>query len=66
MPWDTFLKARWRAIAAADFFLLEIITRAGLVRYLVLLVIDLKTRRVEVPGIIQQPCVDDTGRPQSD
>ncbi|MFQ5932449.1 MAG: integrase core domain-containing protein [Nitrospiraceae bacterium] len=55
MPWDTFLKAHWGAIAAADFFSLEIITRAGLVRYFVLFVIDLKNRRVEVAGIIQQP-----------
>ena len=55
MPWDTFLKAHWGAIAAADFFSLEIITNAGLVRYFVLFVIDLKTRRVEVAGIIQQP-----------
>ena len=56
MPWDTFLKAHWGAIAAADFFSLEVITRAGLVRYFVLFAIDLKTRRVEVAGIIQQPC----------
>ena len=55
MPWDTFLKAHWGAIAAADFFSLEVITKAGLVRYFVLFVIDLKTRRVEVAGIIQQP-----------
>ncbi len=55
LPWDTFLKAHWGAIAAADFFSLEIITKAGLVRYFVLFVIDLKTRRVEVAGIIQQP-----------
>ena len=55
IQWDTFLKAHWGAIAAADFFSLELITRAGLVRYFVLFVIDLKTRRVEVAGIIQQP-----------
>ena len=55
MGWDTFLKAHWGAIAAADFFSLEIITRAGLVRYFVLFVIDLKTRRVEIAGIVQQP-----------
>ncbi len=55
LPWDTFLKAHWGAIAAADFFSLEIITKAGLVRYFVLFVIDLKARRVEVAGIIQQP-----------
>ena len=55
MPWETFLKAHWGAIAAADFFSLEIITRAGLVRYFVFFGINLKTRRVEVAGIIQQP-----------
>jgi hypothetical protein len=55
MPWKTFLKARWRAIAAADFFSVEVLTRGGLVRYLVLFVIDLKTRRVHAqpPGIGQ-------------
>jgi transposase InsO family protein len=42
MPWKTFLKAHWGAIAAADFFSVEVLTRGGLVRYLVLFVIDLK------------------------
>ena len=56
MPWDTFLKAHWGAIAAADFFSLEILTKTGLVRYFVLFVIDLKSRRVKIAGIIQQPC----------
>src|SRR5450432_378618 len=51
MPWKTFLKAHWGAIAAADFFSAEVLTRGGLVRYLVLFVIDLKTRRVHVAGI---------------
>jgi hypothetical protein len=40
MPWKTFLKAHWGAIAAADFFSVEVLTRGGLVRYLVLFVID--------------------------
>ena len=31
------------------------LTRVGLVRYFVLFVIDLKTRRVEISGIAQQP-----------
>ena len=56
MSWDTFLKAHWGAIAAADFFSLDILTKAGLVRYFVLFVIDLRTRRVEIAGIVQQPC----------
>ncbi len=51
MPWKTFLKAHWGAIAAADFFSVEVLTRGGLVRHLVLFVIDLKTRRVHVAGV---------------
>ncbi len=54
MSWKTFLKAHWGAIAAADFFTVEVLTRAGLVRYFVLFVIELKTRRVEVAGIVHQ------------
>ncbi len=53
MRWDTFLKAHWGVIAAADFFSLEITTRAGLVRYFVLFVIDLKTRSVEVSDMFE-------------
>ncbi|MCP4599089.1 MAG: transposase [Proteobacteria bacterium] len=55
MPWKTFLKAQWGAIAAADFFTIEALTPFGLVRYYVLFVIDLKTRRVEIAGIVHQP-----------
>lgn len=51
MPWRTFLRAHWGAIAAADFFDVEVLTVGGLVRYLVLFVIDLKTRRVHIAGI---------------
>jgi putative transposase len=54
MSWKTFLKAHWGAISATDFFSVEVITRTGLVRYFVLFVIDLKTRRVEIAGIIHQ------------
>ncbi len=38
-------------IAAADFFSVEVLTRGGLVRYLVLFVIDLKSRRVHIAGV---------------
>jgi len=51
MPWKTFLKAHWGAIAAADFFSIEVLTVGGFVWYLVLFVIDLKTRRVHIAGI---------------
>jgi len=53
--WETFLKSHWGAIAATDFFSVEVLTRRGLVRYLVLFVIDLKTRTVEIAGIVRQP-----------
>jgi len=55
ISWKTFLKAHWGAIAATDFFSVEVLTRSGLIRYFVLFVIDLKTRRVEIAGIVQQP-----------
>lgn len=51
MSWETFLKAHWGAIVAADFFTVEIWTRRGLTRYSVLFVMDLATRRVEIAGI---------------
>jgi transposase InsO family protein len=54
MSWKTFLKAHWGAIAATDFFSVEVLTRRGLVRYFVLFIIDLQTRRVEIAGIAQQ------------
>ena len=49
--WATFLRAHWGAIAATDLFAVEVVTWRGLVRYLVIFVIDLKTRRVEISGI---------------
>ena len=57
-PWSTFLKAHWGAIAATDFFAVEVLTTRGLIRYFVLFVIDLKTRRVEIAGIVHQPYDD--------
>ena len=53
--WKTFLKAPWGALAATDLFSVEVLTRAGLIRYLGLFIIDLQTRRVEVAGIVRQP-----------
>ena len=37
-----------------DFFAVEVFTLTGFVRYLVLFVIDLKTRRVQIGGVVQQ------------
>jgi homeodomain-containing protein len=52
MSWKTFLKAHWGAIAATDFFTIEAVTWRGLMRYFVLFVIDLQTRRIEIAGIV--------------
>jgi len=46
MPWSVFLRAHWEALAAADFFTVEVWTWRGLMTHYVLFVIDLSTRRV--------------------
>ena len=53
--WKTFLAAHWDSFAAADFFTVEVLTLRGLVRYVVFFVMKLKTRTVEIAGIICQP-----------
>jgi putative transposase len=55
MSWSAFLRAHWGAIAAMDFFTVEAVTLSGLVRYHVLFLIDLKSRRVEIAGIVHEP-----------
>jgi putative transposase len=55
MSWATFLKLHWGAIAAADFFAVEVLTHAGLIRFLVFFVIELKSRRVRIAGIAPEP-----------
>ena len=53
-PWKTFLQAHWDGLAACDLFTVEVLTLAGLRRYLVFFVIELQTRRVTIAGI--HPC----------
>jgi len=55
-PWKVFLQAHWDGLAACDLFTVEVLTLAGLRRYLVFLVIELKTCRVSIAGIHPQPC----------
>jgi hypothetical protein len=55
LPWKTFLAAHWDGLAAADFFTVEVLTMAGLIRYVVLFVMKLKTRTVEIAGISHHP-----------
>ncbi len=52
--WNEFIKAEWESLTAIDFFTTEIYTIKGLVRYMVLVVIDYKTRKVEIVGIVPQ------------
>jgi transposase InsO family protein len=51
MTWKEFLSLHWELIVAADFFTVEVWTRRGLQRFVVLFFIELSTRRVEIAGI---------------
>jgi putative transposase len=55
MSWPQFLKIHWDVLAAADFFTVEVATWRGLVTYYVLVVMELSTRRVHIPGITPHP-----------
>ena len=55
MPWKTFLQAHGEGLAACDLFTVEVLTLAGLRRYLVFFVIELRSRRVTIAGIHPQP-----------
>ena len=52
--WREFIQAHWESLAATDFFTVEVYTLQGLIRYMVLFVIDYATRKVEIAGIIPQ------------
>jgi putative transposase len=49
--WKEILVRHWDVLAAADFFSIEIWTRKGLTRYIVLFLMDLSTRRLHVAGM---------------
>jgi putative transposase len=53
--WKEFLTRHWELIVAADFFTVEVWTRQGLQRFVVLFVMELSTRKVEVAGIGPAP-----------
>ena len=53
--WETHWETHWEGLAAADLFTVEVLTLDGLKRYLVLFVIDLKSRCVHIAGIHPQP-----------
>jgi hypothetical protein len=56
--WQTFLRAHWDALVAADFFTTDVWTLRGLVTYYTLFVIKLHSRRVHLVG--STPTPDDT------
>ena len=53
--WSTFLKAHWETLAAIDFTTCEVWTMKGLVTVYILIVMQLKSRRVEIAGITTSP-----------
>jgi HTH-like domain len=53
--WKEFLSHHWEQIVATDFFTVEVWTRTGLQRFVVLFFLDLSTRRVEIGGIAACP-----------
>lgn len=53
--WQTFLRAHWGEIAAADFFTTEVWTWRGLVTIYTVFVIDLASRRVQILGSTPHP-----------
>ncbi len=55
IPWSVFLKAHWKAIAASDFFTVEVWSWRGLLTHYILFVIELATRRVTIAGITTNP-----------
>jgi putative transposase len=55
MSWATFIKSHLGSIMAADFFTVEILRPFGIVRFFVLFVIDIQTRRVHIAGIAHRP-----------
>lgn len=49
------MKAHWDSLAAVDFTTTEVWTQHGLVTFFVLVVMQLKTRRVEIAGVTASP-----------
>jgi len=52
--WAEFIETHWQSLSACDFFTTEIYTIKGLTRYMVFVVIDYATRKVEI-GISECP-----------
>ena len=46
MTWETFLQAHWHGLFGTYFFHVGVLTLTGLIRYQVLFVVELATRKV--------------------
>jgi len=55
MRWSQFCKLHWEVLAGTDFFTVEVATWHGLMTYYVLVVMELRTRQVEIAGITPHP-----------
>ena len=55
LTWSEFLKAHWDSLVATDFFSVEVWHGFKLIRYSVLFVIDLPTRKVNIIGVAPDP-----------
>ena len=58
LSWSTFLKAHWDTLFAVDFTTVEVWSPRGLVTFYVMVVMELKTRRVEIAGVTTNPHSD--------
>lgn len=53
--WNTFIRSHLDVLGAMDFFSVELLTPKGLVRCMVLFIIDVGSRRVHIAGIKTDP-----------
>ena len=60
--WKHFMKAHWDSLCGCDFFTVEVLGLTGTVRYMVFFVIVVKTRAVEIAGIVTNPDGDGCSR----
>src|SRR5262245_41023905 len=67
--WKEFVSSHFDQIAATDFFTVEVWTKKGLQRFMVLFFIELSSRRVQLGGIARSPngfWMDQVGRNLTD
>lgn len=53
--WGQFLKSHWHVLTACDFFSIELCVKGKLIRYMVLFVMELSTRKIEILGMNSNP-----------